>query len=72
MNKLFSFLFFGAFNILFCEVEGYGSGAPQQACFSMFPEGHGVPAQNYRSPYTLETDVKIKDGITGKDRRAIQ
>ena len=68
MNILTSFRFYGALALFsFNKVEGHGRGAPQQACISMFPEGHGVPAQNYISPYTVETNVKSKNGITGKD-----
>ena len=68
MSQLASFLFLGTLIILpFHEVEGRGSGAPQRACQDMFPAGHGVPAQNSRSPYVLDTDVKSKDGNTGKE-----
>ena len=52
--------------LLLCGVEGHRNGAPKEACKSMFPSGHGVTAQKSRPPYTLETEVKSKDGIAGK------
>ena len=52
--------------LLLCGVVGHRNGAPKEACKSMFPSGHEVDAQTSKSPYTLETEVKNKDGITGK------
>ena len=55
-----------ALMLLLCGVEGHRNGAPKEACKSMFPSGHGVAAQASTPPYTLEAEVKSKDGITGK------
>ena len=55
-----------ALMLLLCGVKGHRNGAPKEACKSMFPSGHRVAAQTSKSPYTLETEVKSKDGITGK------
>ena len=52
--------------LLLCGVQGHRNGAPKEACKSMFPSGHRVSAQASTPPYTLETEEKSKDGITGK------
>lgn len=43
-------------------VEGYGSGAPTDACGDMVPQHH-TPAQNSRSPYTVRAAATKTPGL---------